>query len=122
MHYPTSRKIDDKKTIRRANIEDRKDLIKDLGRKEFYSNPMYKDLWDYPCPPCFLFIFSTFLELYSHCTTIGGFAVQKNITWQDIESFCHVRKIELSLIEVDYLFKIAHIADDEIAELEKGEN
>lgn len=121
MHYPTRRKVDDKKYVVRANIEDRNDIIKTVGKQEFYSNENYEYLWDIQIPPCFLFIFNVFLELYSHCSA-SGFSSQKNVTWQDIESYCHVRKLELTQLEVSYLLFIAETASKAIDELEKDDD
>lgn len=122
LNYPTSRKTGNgEKTVHRSNIDDRNDIIKDIGEKEFYSNENYRELWDYPCPFCFLYIFRIFLEVYNGCTVVGGFSSFKHITWQDIESYCRIRKIELTQLEVDYLLKIKSWASDEIYKLEQEE-
>lgn len=122
LNYPTSRKTDEKgKTIQRSNLDDRNELIKGIGEEEFYRNANYKQFWDYPCPFCFLFIFKVFLELYNGCTVVGGFSAFKHITWQDIESYCKIRKLELTQLEIDYLLKIKGWASDEIYNLEKEE-
>lgn len=119
MHYAYSRKVDNNNTVCRANIEDRQQAIKQLGVKEFYSNKSYEYLWDKPVPCCFVFIFNVFLEIYNSCTLVGGLTYARNITWQDIESYCRLRKIDLSQLEIDYLLKIKGWADQQIAELEK---
>lgn len=105
----------------RSNFDDRKDLIEDIGEEEFFNNESYKEFWDYPCPFCFLYIFKVFLELYNSCTVIGGVSYFEHITWQDIDSYCRVRKIDLSQLEIDYLLKIKNWAKDEINKLEKEE-
>lgn len=52
---------------------------------------------------------------------VGGFSAFRHITWQDIDSYCRLRKITLSQLEIDYLLKIKNWASDEIYNLEKQE-
>lgn len=91
-------------------------MIKDLGRngeKEFYSNEAYSDLWDIPVPPCFVYIFNVFIELYN--------SVDGGITFNDIKVYCDVRKVELKQIEIDYILKMKSWAASQIHEMEKDE-
>lgn len=62
-----------------------------------------------------------FLELYNGCTVVGGISTFKHITWTDIESYCRIRKIDLTQLEVDYLIKIKAWASEEISKLDKEE-
>ncbi len=96
-------------------------MIKQLGEETFYSNEKYSELFDIECPICFLFIFHTFFEIYSHCTISGGFECKKTITWQDIESYCNLRNMKLSQLELSYLLKIIKWVEEEINELTKDD-
>lgn len=97
-------------------------MIKSIGWEAFYSNDNYSYLRDKELPSCFIYIFSVFLELYYGCTIITFFGgSQRNVTWQDIESYCRVRKANLTQIEIDYLLKIKNWVSEAINELEKEE-
>jgi hypothetical protein len=57
-------------------------------------------------PVIFLYLFNIFIDLFSHCV--------EKITYQDICSYCTVRKTELSLYEIDLLLQMNTWAKQEI--------
>lgn len=71
----------------------------------------YKDIEP---PPCFRFVFETYLELYKHSNEV--------ITWTDIASYMSVRDLALQQIEIDFILKINVWANNEIYELRKNED
>lgn len=94
-------------------MDDREDLIAQIGRNEFECNSSYDYLKDIPIPPCFLWVFNVFLEIY-------GMSIDA-ITWKDIQSYCEMRKIQLSQYEIDVIIKIKRWANEEIAKLKEDE-
>lgn len=113
LYYPTARKVD-KKTIWRSNAEDREDLIKAIGEEKFNKNPKYDEFYEPSIPFCFIYIFNIFMELFNNSGE-GGF------NWQDINSYCQVRKINLSQTEIDYIMKCKKWASNEISKLRDDE-
>lgn len=81
-----------------------------MGLEVFYSSPQNEVYKDLPIPFSFTDVFGYFLELYA----LSG---QDGITWQSIESYCHVRDITLSQFEIDYILKIRSWVEDETAKM-----
>ena len=77
------------------------------------SNPSYEYLQDITIPPCFLWCFNVFLEIY-------GMSID-TITWKDIQAYCEMRDITLAQYEIDILIKIKRWANEEIAKLKEDE-
>ena len=98
----------------RSNLEDRDELVKDLGEEELLTNEAYSGYRDIPPPVCFSYIYGVFIELYN--------GSKEMITWRDIDSWQRVRKADLSQYEVDLLRRMSAWADSEIAELKKSED
>ena len=113
LHYPTSRKIDDK-YVTRTNAEDRADYIKNLGKECFDSNEAFDYLRDPHIPFCFLFIFNAFLEIYNQCHEV--------MTWTDIRSYAIMRKIDFRQVEIDYIIKCNSWANAQIKKMRDEEN
>lgn len=100
----------DDKIVTRTNLDDRNDVIRTIGREEFYSNEeAYGEYWDVTPPSCFLWIFGVFRELYVSCGDRIGF--------QDICAWEHAYGIRLTTYELDLLQAMGSWAADEIAEL-----
>ena len=55
-------------------------------------------------------MFDVFLELYS----LGG---QDGITWQEMDSYCNMRRVVLSQVEIGYIIKIRSWVEDETASM-----
>lgn len=77
------------------------------------ENHKYDEYHDIPVPLCFKYIYNVFIELYNNASAESGF------TWQDMESYCAVRKIKLSQLEIDYIIKCKNWANSEINKLRK---
>ena len=117
LHYPTSRKVDDK-YISRTNAEDRADIIRDLGKECFEEVleecPHLDYLKDPDIPFCFLFVYNTFLEIYNCC--------HETMTWTDIQSYAIIRKIDFKQIEIDYILKCYNWANEQISKMRNEED
>ena len=108
LHYPTSRKVDDK-YISRTNAEDRADYIRDLGKEYFDSNEAFDYLREPDIPFCFLFVFNSFLEIFNCCNEV--------MTWTDILSYAIIRNIKFTQTEVDYILKCNNWANAQIKKM-----
>lgn len=98
----------------RSNYDDREALIKDLGQEEFLTNEAYRHLRDIPPPVCFSYIYNVFIELYN--------GSKEMITFVDIDSWCRLRKTQLSQYELDLIRKMSTWADSAISELKESED
>lgn len=110
MRYPYFVKVNDK-YIKRTNLQDRQEAIRDIGEKDFFSDKRYEHLWDLQVPLCYLYIFNVFIDLYSACV--------EKITYRDIESYCNVRHCTLKQVEIEMLYKMNSWANDEINKLQE---
>lgn len=110
MHYPSYRRGKDKnsKGFYRTNMQDREDVIKQIG-ENFFMSDVYSDYWDYPPPDCFLTIFNSFLELY-------GMSKEK-ITFQDIVCYQQSKMIKFNQFEIELIKLMQCWASDEIEKL-----
>ena len=108
LHYPTSRKVDNK-YITRTNAEDRADIIKDLGKECFEENKDFDYLRDPDIPLCFMFVFNSFLEIYNCC--------HETMTWTDICSYAIMRKIDFRQREIDYILKCNGWANEQMKKM-----
>ena len=97
----------------RSNAEDRNDAIEAIGAVNFWKIESNKIYQEPKIPPCFLFLFEAFLEIYNCCN--------KRITWTDIYSYEQVRKIDLMQWEVDYIIMMNSWANSKINEMNKEE-
>ena len=112
LRYPTLRKAGDR-SVWRANIDDRNDLVEHIGEEAFNSDSHYEYLRDLPIPPCFEYIWRCFLEIRNY----SG----EQITWTNIYSWCRMRKVDLTQKEIDYLMLINGFANKEIERLREEE-
>ena len=85
-------------------------MVEALGYESFFANGANEEYKDLPVPECFEYLFEMFMELYS-------FSGEDGITWQEIESYCHVRRLALTQFEIDYIIKIRLWADSQISEM-----
>lgn len=108
-----SRKVSDGKRVFRTNAEDRDDMIRSMGSDCFWSGSMSERFREPDVPPCFLFVFNAFLEIFNH----SG----KNVTWLDISSYASVRKITFRQIEIDYILKLCGWAYLKIRQMDSEE-
>ena len=97
--------------MRRTNLEDRQDAIRQCGEDVCYENKANEYLFDISPPDCFVYLFSVFVELYSGST--------EKITHQDIESYCNIRRCTLSQYELDIIWKMNYWANSEIAKMQE---
>ena len=65
-------------------------------------------------PPCFVYIFNVFIELYNQ-------SGEQGITFNDIKVWEEVRDTKLKQIEVDYILKCRAWAASQIHDMEKEE-
>ena len=84
-----------------------------MGEDYFNSQRDFDDLREPIVPPCFLFIFSSFIEIYNLCA--------EGITWKDIESYAILHKIDFTQFEISLLVKCSNWANEKISEMRKGE-
>ena len=108
LHYPTKRQAGENKSVYKTNAEDRKEIIERLGREEFYRCGYYKELYDPEVPPFFAFLYNIFIELY-----------REDMSWQEVESYCRLRDIQLRQYEIDTLIKMQHWAYEQIKAMNK---
>lgn len=90
-----------------------------MGQEAYKKSEYYKDLCDYPIPICFRCVFNIYLDIFSRSTISGGLEPIQYVTWKDIESYCNVKDIKLTQIELQYIEFIDRIANDEIRKLKK---
>lgn len=95
-------------------MQDREEIIEQVGEYEFFHNENYSELWDIDIPTCFIFEFNTYLEIYK----MSG----DSVTWCDIEAYCNVRRLCLSQREIDVIISINRMAVSEIARLKEDED
>lgn len=69
----------------------------------------YNEYLEPDVPFCFLFIFNTFLEIYSACG--------ESITWTDIDSYAKIRKIDFKQAEIDLLLKMKSWSSSQIQKM-----
>jgi hypothetical protein len=81
-----------------------------MGWKEFYENESFSILHDIEPPICFQFAFTVFRELYNGCR-------EGNITYQDMESYCRMKHIELTQYEIELVKRMNYWANDEVDKL-----
>ena len=103
LHYPTRRHTNEDKVVYRTNAEDRKAIIERMGREEFYSCGMFKELYEPDVPLFFTFLYQIFIELY-----------REDMSWQEVESYCRLRDIRLRQYEIDTLIKMRGWAYEQI--------
>lgn len=88
-------------------------MIHDIGKDEFESNPVYDDLKDIQPPPCFLFVFNVFIEIFNHS--------KEGITWQDVDAYIRCRDIFLKQSEIDSIMLCSKWATETICKLKDEE-
>ncbi len=57
-------------------------------------------------PPCFVFVFNCFLEIYGCCS--------ESVTWGDIASYASLRKIDFSQYEINMIVRCNGWANGQI--------
>lgn len=60
-------------------------------------------------PFCFIWLYTSFIELYSH----SG----ESITWTDIENYAKLRNIKFTQIELDYIIRMSTWTNEQIKEM-----
>lgn len=97
----------------KSNADDRAELIEGLGQENFDSNPSFDYMRNIPIPDEFVWIFQVYMEIYGMAT--------EGITWNDVESYCRMRKVDLTQYEINTLLKIKRIANATIKKLKEDE-
>lgn len=80
-----------------------------MGEEVFFANKDYDYLKEPEVPPCFVWLYNVFLELYNGCGD--------NLTWSEIKAFCDMRQVVLTQIELDYIFKMNSWANAQIKKM-----
>lgn len=89
-------------------------MIKTMGKESFEKSP-YKDEYKTINPPLsFLYLFNIFIELYNN-------SKEGCITWNDIYSYCQLKKIQLHQWEISLIIKCKGWANSEISILKEGD-
>lgn len=83
--------------------DDRKEIIERIGEEEFRSCGQFEDLQDPVVPPFFVFLYQIFTELY-----------REDMSWQEVESYCRIRDIQLRQYEIDVFIKMKRWAYEQI--------
>lgn len=90
-------------------LEQRNDVFRTIGEDKIKErNPKrYEEICDYPIPYMFLFVWKVFLELRQGSNEV--------IEYSNIESYSHLKKVSLSLYDIDIIYRMQSWANSEIA-------
>lgn len=84
-------------------------MIDSIGEEEFLNSTEYEYLQEPKVPPCFVWVYTVFIEIYNHCG--------ETLTWSEIKAYCDLRQIVLSQLEIDYILKMNGWANSKIKEM-----
>ena len=81
-----------------------------MGEVAFWNIQSNVETYSEPTvPPCFVFIFNAFMEIYNACG--------ESLTWTDIYSYAKIRDVQFRQFEITYILKCNTWANEQIKEM-----
>lgn len=85
-----------------------------MGEELFEGCADFDYLREPDIPPCFLFVFESFLEIFNCC--------RETMTWTDIAGYSMMRKVDFSQSEIDWILRCNNWANEQIKRMRDEES